>query len=109
MRRRDFLVSGSAFGSFLALTPGALAQAKATGFRTDRTLVMIELAGGNDGLNTVVPFADAAYARLRPGIGIKRDAVVQLDEKTGLHPALAPLTDAWKAGDLAIVQGVGYE
>jgi uncharacterized protein (DUF1501 family) len=57
----------------------------------------------------VVPYADTAYQRLRPGIGIKREAVVQLDEKMGLHPALAPMNDLWKAGELAIVQGVGYE
>lgn len=109
MKRRDFLTAGPALAGIVLLAPHALAQAKALGFRTDRTLVLIELAGGNDGLNTVVPFADAAYARLRPGIGIKREAVVQLDEKTGLHPSLAPLMESWKAGDLAIVQGVGYD
>jgi len=109
MNRRDFLVSGSTLAGIVLLTPHAIAQAKANGFRTDRTLVLIELAGGNDGLNTVVPYADPHYARLRLGIGIKRENVVTLDEKLGLHPSLAPLTDAWKSGELAIVQGVGYE
>ena len=109
MRRRDFLAAGSALASFTLLSPLALAQARAGGWRVDRTLVLIELAGGNDGLNTVVPYADPAYQQLRPGIAIKRETVVQLDEKTGLHPSLAPLGDAWKAGELAIVQGVGYE
>ncbi len=109
MRRRDFLLAGSASAAFALLAPGALAQARAAGWRADRTLVLIELAGGNDGLNTVVPYANPAYQRLRPGIAIKREAVVQLDEKLGLHPSLAPLGDAWKAGDIAIVQSVGYE
>src|SRR5688572_31924569 len=109
MRRRDFLLTGSALAGVTLLAPHALAQAKATGWRADRTLVLIELAGGNDGLNTVVPYADAAYQRLRPGIAIKRETVMQLDEKVGLHPALAPLGETWKAGELAIVQGVGYE
>lgn len=109
MRRRDFLFAGSALASFTLLGPNALAQAKAAGWRADRTLVLVELAGGNDGLNTIVPYADAAYHRLRRGIAIKREAVVQLDEKVGLHPSLAPLGEAWKAGELAIVQGVGYE
>ena len=109
MRRRDFLLAGSASAAFVLLTPGARAQARAAGWRADRTLVLIELAGGNDGLNTVVPYANPAYQGLRPGIAIKRDAVVQLDEKLGLHPSLAPLGDAWKAGEFAIVQGVGYE
>jgi uncharacterized protein (DUF1501 family) len=109
MRRRDFLLTGSAFASFTLLAPGGLAQARAAGWRADRTLVLIELAGGNDGLNTVVPYADPGYQRLRPGLAIKRETVVQLDEKLGLHPSLAPLAETWKAGELAIVQGVGYE
>jgi uncharacterized protein (DUF1501 family) len=109
MRRRDFLLAGSASAAFTLLAPHVLAQARAAGWRADRTLVLIELAGGNDGLNTVVPYADPAYQRLRPGIAIKREAVVQLDEKIGLHPSLAPLGEAWKAGELAVVQGVGYE
>jgi uncharacterized protein (DUF1501 family) len=109
MRRRDFLATGSALAAVTLLSPSAFAQARAAGWRPERTLVLIELAGGNDGLNTVVPYADPAYQRLRPGIAIKRDAVIRLDEKLGLHPALAPLADAWKARELAIVQGVGYE
>ncbi|WP_295137999.1 DUF1501 domain-containing protein [uncultured Reyranella sp.] len=73
-----------------------------------RILLLVELKGGNDGLNTVVPYADPEYRELRAGIGVPRERVVQLDEKVGLHEKLAPLMDAWKAGDLAIVQGVGY-
>lgn len=114
MRRRDFLLAapalaGPALATFALLPQSARAQARTAGWRADRTLVLIELAGGNDGLNTVVPYADPAYQRLRPSIGISREALVQLDEKLGLHPSLAPLNDAWKAGELAIVQGVGYE
>ena len=108
MRRRDFLLAGPASAAFALLSPQALAQARAAGWRADRTLVLVELAGGNDGLNTVVPYSDPAYQRLRPGIAIKREAVVQLDARLGLHPSLAPLGAAWKAGELAIVQGVGY-
>ncbi len=109
MRRRDVLLAGSAAAAFTLLSPYALAQARTAGWRADRTLVLVELAGGNDGLNTVVPYADPAYQRLRPAIAIKREAVLQLDEKLGLHPSLAPLDEAWKAGELAIVQGVGYD
>jgi uncharacterized protein (DUF1501 family) len=101
MNRRDFLAASVA-ALFL---PGA-ALAQASGYR--RLLVLIELKGGNDGLNTVVPYADDAYYRLRPRIGIGRDEVLQLDGRTGLHPALEPLLPLWKAGELAIVQGVGY-
>ncbi len=109
MRRRDFLLAGPAAAAFALLSPQALAQARAAGWRADRTLVLVELAGGNDGLNTVVPYADPAYQRLRPAIAIKREAIVQLDEKLGLHPSLAALGEAWKAGEFAIVQGVGYD
>ena len=73
-----------------------------------RILLLVELKGGNDGLNTVIPYADAKYRELRPGIGVARDHTIQLDEKVGLHNKLEPLMDSWKAGDLAIVQGVGY-
>src|SRR4029453_7615382 len=73
-----------------------------------RILLLIELKGGNDGLNTVIPYADAKYPDLRPGIGVARDHTIQLDEKVGLHHKLEPLMQAWKARDLAIVQGVGY-
>jgi len=73
-----------------------------------RILLLIELKGGNDGLNTVIPYADPRYRELRPGIGVARDHTLQLDEKVGLHGKLEPLIESWKAGDLAIVQGVGY-
>jgi uncharacterized protein (DUF1501 family) len=73
-----------------------------------RILLLIELKGGNDGLNTVIPYADPKYRELRPGIAVARERTIQLDEKVGLHDKLEPLMDSWKAGDLAIVQGVGY-
>ncbi len=73
-----------------------------------RILLLVELKGGNDGLNTVIPYADPLYRELRPGIGVARERVLQLDEHIGLHARLAPLMDAWLARDLAIVQGVGY-
>lgn len=73
-----------------------------------RILLLVELKGGNDGLNTLVPYADAKYRELRPGIGVARERVLPLDHKVGLHEKLEPLMEAWKAGDLAILQGVGY-
>ena len=73
-----------------------------------RILLLVELKGGNDGLNTVIPYADAKYHELRPGIGVARDHTIHLDEKVGLHEKLTPLMDSWQARDLAILQGVGY-
>jgi uncharacterized protein (DUF1501 family) len=73
-----------------------------------RLLVLIELKGGNDGLNTLVPYADPQYYALRPKIGIERDRVLQLSDRVGLHPSLEPLLPLWKSRELAVLQGVGY-
>jgi uncharacterized protein (DUF1501 family) len=108
--RRAFLKGSAAAAAALTGASG-IAPAVASGSAPrgwGRALVLVELKGGNDGLNTVVPYADPGYARLRPTIGIKRDDVLQLDERTGLHPALAPLMPAWRDGRLAVVQGLGY-
>jgi uncharacterized protein (DUF1501 family) len=74
----------------------------------DRLLILVELKGGNDGLNTVVPYTDPAYYALRPKLAIARDGVVQLTDRVGLHPALRPLAAEFTAGRLALLQGVGY-
>lgn len=104
MQRRLFLQSLIA-GGLLAGPP----LSWATTSRADAaTLLLIELKGGNDGLNTVVPYADPAYYRLRPTLGLPRDKLLQLDEKLALHPALAPLHRLWKQQQLAIALGVGY-
>jgi uncharacterized protein (DUF1501 family) len=73
-----------------------------------KLLVLIELKGGNDGLNTLVPYADPGYYALRPKIAIARDKVVSLSDRVGLHPALEPLLPLWQARELAVLQGVGY-
>ncbi len=105
MQRRTFL--GAAGGALAAwLAPALGAQDRAAQY--ERTLVLLELKGGNDGLNTVVPYADAEYYALRPGLAIARDRVIQLSERVGLHPALEPLLPLWRDRQCAIVQGVGY-
>jgi uncharacterized protein (DUF1501 family) len=106
MNRRDFLNTLGAV-AVTALVPRP-AFAQRSGARYDRLLVLVELKGGNDGLNTVVPYADPAYTGLRPRLAVPRDQVLQLDQQTGLHPALEPLMAAWKDRELAVVQGVGY-
>lgn len=106
MNRREFLNAIGA-ATVAAWTPG-VAFAQRSGARYDRLLVLVELKGGNDGLNTVVPYADPAYPGLRPRLAIPRDQVLQLDQQAGLHPALEPLMASWKNRELAVVQGVGY-
>ncbi len=86
---------------------GGLARALALP-QSRKLLVLVELKGGNDGLNMVVPYADPRYAALRPRLAIARDQVVKLTDAAGLHPSLAPLGPIWGARQLAVVQGVGY-
>lgn len=106
MQRRDFLGALGLVPLVSSLPNLAFAAAPAAGYRN--LLVLIELKGGNDGLNTLVPYADPNYYRLRPRLGIRREAVLQLDERVGLHPALQALMALWQKRELAIVQGVGY-
>jgi uncharacterized protein (DUF1501 family) len=73
-----------------------------------RSLLVIQLGGGNDGLNTVIPFADPAYVALRPTLGLGEGERLDLDGRVALHAALAPLRERFARGQLAIVQGVGY-
>ena len=105
--RRDFIKRGLALGSVLALPRLAWAQGakKEPGART---LVLVHLDGGNDGLNTVVPYTDPAYWMLRPGLALNRGQIRKIDEKIGLHPALAGFEQLWRDERLAIVNGVGY-
>lgn len=105
MLRRDFL-RNLGFIPLAVHIPSVAFATSPADYR--RLLLLIELQGGNDGLNTVVPYADAAYYALRPRLAIQRDAVLQLDQKVGLHPGLQPLVSLWEGGEMAVVQGVGY-
>ena len=107
--RRDWLLQAAAAGVSASVCwhTGARAQAVVSA-RGPRVLVLVELKGGNDGLNTVVPYADPRYAALRPTLALPRDQVLALDERTGLHPELKALLPLWERQELAIVQGVGY-
>lgn len=111
MKRRSFLSMGAAASAMLWL-PRAFGGQPAAGGLTaggyDNLLILVELKGGNDGLNTVIPFADPAYYQLRKNIGIKRDQAIQLDERSALHPSLQALMPLWQSQQLAIVQGVSY-
>lgn len=73
-----------------------------------RILVLVQLAGGNDGLNTVVPFSDDTYYRLRPSLGIPAHRLLRLDDHQGLHPSCDALHRLYGDGQLGIVQNVGY-
>ena len=113
--RRDFLGLSSkgigllAFSQFAPqfLVQSALAATPAP--EKDRSvLVLVQLAGGNDGLNTLVPFEDADYYRLRPTLAIAKDKVLPLSDIAGLHPSCTAMHRLFNAGKLAVVQNVGY-
>jgi uncharacterized protein (DUF1501 family) len=113
--RRNFLRSSTAAGivSLAGMPPeflrrAALANEARSNRSGGRILVILELEGGNDGLNTVVPYADDEYYKARPGIAVARESVLRLNDSLGFHPQLVGLRELFDDGMLAIVQGVGY-
>ena len=100
MNRRDFLkysfAAPALVGTGVQLLPFPV---HASTGNWDRTLILLELKGGNDGLNTVVPFADKTYYDMRPTIAIPRDKVLKHSEKLGFHPAFSPLMPLWASGN----------
>lgn len=122
MTRREFIKKGMtmvavgwtapAFITRTALAmnnPWDVAQVTSRpGVPDERILVVVQLGGGNDGLNTVVPVTDDAYYRARPNLAVPRTSVLRLGDDLGLHPALAPVKELYDGGAMAIVQGVGY-
>ncbi|HBI43112.1 MAG TPA: hypothetical protein DDY78_09695 [Planctomycetales bacterium] len=113
LTRRRFLQTSLAAAPLVALAPTVpsfLVNAARAGNNkpSGRILVVVELAGGNDGVNTVVPFADEGYARARNKLRLPREGLIRLNDEVGLHPSLKPLAATWEAGRLAVVQGVSY-
>lgn len=107
LKRRDFLSLAGGLSVAMATRP-LLAAPGASAANWGRVLVLVELKGGNDGMNTVIPYADPLYHRLRPNLGVVRDQIVQLSPELGLNPALKPLMESWQAGDTGLLLGVGY-
>ena len=111
--RRKFLATlagGSAVISLSGRVPHFLAQAAAaeSADHKDTVLVVLQLTGGNDGLNTVVPYGHDAYRKARPKLAIPAKDVLKINDALGLHPSARGLSDLLEGGKLAIVQGVGY-
>ncbi|MDX2065931.1 MAG: DUF1501 domain-containing protein [Fimbriimonadaceae bacterium] len=83
-------------------------QAKGGKPSGDTVLVVCQLSGGNDGLNTVVPYANKLYYEYRPTVGLKEADLLKLNEQLGLHPAMGALHGLYKEGKVAIINNVGY-
>ena len=71
-------------------------------------LVVLQLSGGNDLMNTVVPYADPLYHDYRGAVGVPDEEVLRIDDRYGFHPAMGPFKELWDQGKVAIVAGVGY-
>jgi uncharacterized protein (DUF1501 family) len=111
--RRSFLKSSAGSAALVALAQGVpqfllSASARAAETKGETVLVVIQLSGGNDGLNTVVPYADDVYRKLRPSLGVAKDQVKKIDDYVGLHPSMDGFAKLLEKGKLGIVQGVGY-
>src|SRR6185369_16383555 len=119
--RREFLrstVLGSALSwtvpTFLANTFSTLhagAADSATQVTTGKSgsiLVVLQMAGGNDGLNTVVPYSNDYYRKARPRLGYEEKDIIKISDEIGLNKSLTGLKELYDAGQLSVIQGVGY-
>jgi len=113
--RRTFLKQMSVAGAAGVVALGARPQAvfaraanNASADADGRILVLVQLAGGNDGLNTVVPFTDDRYHKLRPSLAFEKGAVLRLNDALGLHSSMIGFKGLFDEGALGVVQGVGY-
>lgn len=100
MKRRDFLATLAGTALLTTIRPALSADSSL------KTLMVVELVGGNDGLNTFIPYTDANYFRLRPTIGIQ-DGIPITDE-VALNPAMEPLKAVFDSGRMAVIQNVSY-
>ena len=111
LNRRHFMrqMAAGLAASPLAFSPFGRALAATPANKDERILVVFELSGGNDGLNTVVPYTNDHYYRHRPTLGIKPDKLIKLDDTWGLNPGMLGFKRLWDAGELGIVHGCGYD
>jgi len=115
MSRRRFLKKSlgapllvTAAGSLPPLLARAAAAAQSAPARDDTVLIVLQMSGGNDGLNTVVPYTDELYAKARPTLRLPADKVHKIDDQFGFHPQMPAFLHLYKQGVLTVLHGVGY-
>ena len=79
-----------------------------TSTKKDPVLVVFQLTGANDYLNTIIPYSDPLYRDNRPTVGVPEERIIKIDDKMGFHPEMAPLKHVYDRGDMAIIHGIGY-
>ncbi|WP_328803507.1 DUF1501 domain-containing protein [Paenibacillus silvestris] len=115
LTRREFLLKGTAMfatlslGGFLFTETGKSIFAGGVSDDVEEpVLVVVQLSGGNDGINTLIPYGQGVYYDARPTLAYQQKDVLALDNQVGLHPSLAGLAALFKSGNMAVIQGVGY-
>ncbi|MFD0692707.1 DUF1501 domain-containing protein [Paenibacillus sp. GCM10027628] len=116
LTRREFLIKGTALFATIGLGGLMYTQASKSIFAGSSSgegvdepiLVVVQLSGGNDGINTLIPYGQGVYYDNRPTLAYKQNEVLVLDNQVGLHPCLAGLAALYKLGKVAVIQGVGY-
>ena len=109
--RRNFIkqsILGTAGGLLIPNFLKALEKRKLSALPEGRKVIVIQLSGGNDGLNTVVPYRNDHYYKLRPGLAIPADQVLKTSDELGFHPALSGMKGLYDQGYLAVLNNVGY-
>lgn len=113
--RRRFIEQGIAVVSLGLAVPSvfsraliAAAEENGSSSLGHKTLIVVQLQGGLDGMNAVIPYSDGAYHDNRPTLAIKREEMLVVNDRIAFHPSMAPMKDLFEKGNLAIVEGVGY-
>src|SRR6187402_2002518 len=109
IKRREFLQVGSLATASL-MVPKFLKAFEARNMvpAGNKVLVILQLSGGNDGLNTIIPYRNDIYYKSRPRLAIKKDSALTLTDDIGLNPALSCLKQLYDDGKVSIINGVGY-
>jgi uncharacterized protein (DUF1501 family) len=113
--RRDLIKQSLAVVSLGVAVPGvfgraviAAAEEKSARSANGKTLVVVQLAGGVDGLNTIIPYTDPAYRSNRPNVGVREQDMLPVDDRVAFHPSFGEMKTLFDAGKLAVIEGVGY-
>jgi uncharacterized protein (DUF1501 family) len=114
IKRRDF-IKYSALASTSVFIPQFLGKLSATernipvaASESGRKLIIVQLSGGNDGLNTVIPFRNDLYYKLRPQISVAKEKVIKLDDETGFNPVMGKFREIYETGNMCIINSAGY-
>nr|MBX2816378.1 DUF1501 domain-containing protein [Saprospiraceae bacterium] len=108
MKDRRAFLKNTAFASASMMAPGFVVRSGLNADAGQKILVVVQLSGGNDGLNTIIPYRDDLYYKFRPKLSIGQNLILPITADLGFHPALAPLRAHFDQGEMLLINGVGY-